>query len=823
MAMAPVSSDTSSFVGRLATFEQPQQLTKRRASCNTTKRKAGNTVEWPHAHPSKEALARAGFFYRPASDSDDNVQCFHCSVKLDGWEETDDPISEHLAHSNYCAWATAISVTRDEDSTQTAETRDPMGEELYTARKQTFTTGEGWPHESKKGWKCKVAKLVEAGWCWDPSPDGDEPDGVTCFYCNLSLDGWEPKDDPFVEHKRREPQCPFFALVEHYHGTAEPMKKTKAKGKSRGSTASKASRVSTQSAMTAASDAQSLRDSLGDIPPNSSLAQVDDSIMTAGTTASTATTTKGKKKTTKAKAPAKGGRGKKKAAKEEEAVELHDLDLEQGQLPAEELATSQPTTKPRGTGRASKQTVVDSSVIEVSSLDAVPTKKATRAKKPKVQPQAEPAVEQEPDEVPQTPDADAIEKARLREVSAQLQEELDQSVDNFGEDLDQSTPIVPEHPKPKRGTKRMSDGMRKQQDSSSLLDMDPPSKPEPEPKAKRGRKAKQASTASTEATVETGTDATDVLVTEDRIELDLPAASQDAEADDENSQPIKKKATAKKSKAKPKGKKGSSVRSSKTSAVTSGPENTELEAEPEEDLARDELEIEQELERIATEQASQGALAIQAEQELVNEYEPSPSQGRRSKDNAEMQQLRDEVAAEAEKAFSPDRVSLLRQSSRMPGGFTPSPSGSDKENVPSSVAQPLTAQKAPQLFLSPSKTTRIPLAPGTPNRSPLKTKNVSPSKQVSGLQSSVPWTAVDLDMVFLPSPQPSPGRVGEQLVAAAGALTSPEKKMSVEEWVRYRAQQGEVELKRKCERMVETFEKQGMRAMESLQGINIVG
>ncbi|KAF2211745.1 hypothetical protein CERZMDRAFT_59688, partial [Cercospora zeae-maydis SCOH1-5] len=217
MALAPVSSEMSSFVGRLATFEQPQQLTKRRGSSNTTKRKAGNTVEWPHVNPSKEALARAGFFYRPASDSNDNVQCFHCSVKLDGWEETDDPISEHLAHSNYCAWATAISVTRDEDSTQVAETRDPMGEELYTARKQTFTTGAGWPHESKKGWKCKVAKLVEAGWCWDPSPEGDEPDGVTCFYCNLSLDGWEPKDDPFVEHQRREPQCPFFALVEHYH------------------------------------------------------------------------------------------------------------------------------------------------------------------------------------------------------------------------------------------------------------------------------------------------------------------------------------------------------------------------------------------------------------------------------------------------------------------------------------------------------------------------------------------------------------------------------------------------------------------------------
>lgn len=37
-------------------------------------------------------------------------------------------------------------------------------------------------------------QLVEAGWCFDPSQEAE--DGTTCFYCNLSLDGWEPKDNP---------------------------------------------------------------------------------------------------------------------------------------------------------------------------------------------------------------------------------------------------------------------------------------------------------------------------------------------------------------------------------------------------------------------------------------------------------------------------------------------------------------------------------------------------------------------------------------------------------------------------------------------------
>ena len=39
-----------------------------------------------------------------------------------------------------------------------------------------------------------LVQMIEAGWCYDPSPEYD--DGVTCCYCNLSLDGWEPKDNP---------------------------------------------------------------------------------------------------------------------------------------------------------------------------------------------------------------------------------------------------------------------------------------------------------------------------------------------------------------------------------------------------------------------------------------------------------------------------------------------------------------------------------------------------------------------------------------------------------------------------------------------------
>ena len=38
-------------------------------------------------------------------------------------------------------------------------------------------------------------KMIDAGWCYNPIPEAD--DCVMCFYCGISLEGWEPKDDPW--------------------------------------------------------------------------------------------------------------------------------------------------------------------------------------------------------------------------------------------------------------------------------------------------------------------------------------------------------------------------------------------------------------------------------------------------------------------------------------------------------------------------------------------------------------------------------------------------------------------------------------------------
>lgn len=207
---------------RLASFAPP-----------TKRSKAG----WPHKSPSPQDLARVGFYYKPTA-SKDSCKCFMCDRQLDGWEEDDDPLHEHLKHGSDCAWALLMSIDQ-ETAFDTSDMEDPTSEHIADARRYTFEA-MGWPHEGKKGWVCKIEKMVEAGWHFAPNVECE--DYASCVYCKLSLDGWEPKDNPFEEHYRRNPDCPFFFFA----GTTAPSKRPKAK-KGRASRSSKTSRISTQS------------------------------------------------------------------------------------------------------------------------------------------------------------------------------------------------------------------------------------------------------------------------------------------------------------------------------------------------------------------------------------------------------------------------------------------------------------------------------------------------------------------------------------------------------------------------------------------------
>ena len=206
---------------RLATFEPPTKRSK---------------LGWPHKTPTPDDLARAGFYYKPSKSSNDNTICYLCERQLGGWEPDDDPIEEHLKHSAECGWAILMTAAQD-TKPDPANMEDPTGQLFADARRATFAIG--WPHEPKRAWKCKTEKMVEAGWYFAPVAGGE--DYVSCAYCKLSLDGWEPKDDPFEEHHRRSPDCVFF----YFAGHTPPAKRPKVK-KGRASKASRTSKASTR-------------------------------------------------------------------------------------------------------------------------------------------------------------------------------------------------------------------------------------------------------------------------------------------------------------------------------------------------------------------------------------------------------------------------------------------------------------------------------------------------------------------------------------------------------------------------------------------------
>jgi hypothetical protein len=74
---------------------------------------------------------------------------------LDGWEEEDNPITEHLKHAPDCGWAVMMDIQQRSSNPKKIE--DPMSERIIQARAATF--GTSWPHDGKKGWVCQSEKV----------------------------------------------------------------------------------------------------------------------------------------------------------------------------------------------------------------------------------------------------------------------------------------------------------------------------------------------------------------------------------------------------------------------------------------------------------------------------------------------------------------------------------------------------------------------------------------------------------------------------------------------------------------------------------------
>ncbi|KAH7160957.1 hypothetical protein EDB81DRAFT_332977 [Dactylonectria macrodidyma] len=150
--------------------------------------------------------------------------------------------------------------------------------------------------------------------------------------------------------------------------------------------------------------------------------------------------------------------------------------------------------------------------------------------------------------------------------------------------------------------------------------------------------------------------------------------------------------------------------------------------------------------------------------------------------------------------------------------ISPAPSARQAAISPSQSPQSSDAENQPPSSKPAANAKRVALAPvpATPSRA-------SPSKRnmIAGLRSTAPWTELDVE-ALLGSPLPHGGdkeNSAEQLLKQGKALTSPEKQMTVEEWILHNAGEAEKKLKQECEAMVSRFESEGSKAMHVLEGL----
>ncbi|RYP09617.1 hypothetical protein DL764_001159 [Monosporascus ibericus] len=820
--------------GRLASFQITQPATKRKSNA---KGKAAKTLAWPHRDLDPESLARAGFYFDPTPEYPDNTVCFLCSRKIGGWEEGDNPFEEHLRLSPHCGWAivAAIEVGLGDHGLD-----DPTQPRMIEARKATF--GGRWPHEGKRGWKCKTKQqLVDAGWKYTPTMESD--DMATCTYCQLALDGWEPKDDPMHEHYKRSPECQYFRLISMYQ--KGPTKKA---GRGKGARTSKASRLSTQSVTTAASD--------GTLPLDHP-AELEDSVMTT-----TSVMTQGGAKRGRAK-KATTARGKKARTKKEEIVQVHE------DPPETQEENPQPPAKPNR-GRKRGSDAVEDSVMTIAEAPplkkrAIRGRRSNTADASMVDQQIEDEMAEEmPAPLPKTrgkkgrpSNARTNRKASAtstvsttslpnshdehlmddEELNRQLEADLDRPLsddENIAADSDSERKKMPVKVKAKTAAKKGP--AKSQQDQPSHHPMFDPTPAEIDEAAvdaelkvleaemetepaetiqvpKKGRKAgtRKVSKQTTKkaqkpAPVEPGPEP------ESAPEPNVEAAADVDELAEGHEDSMMSNATVmtkRTSSASEPLKKKRGRPSKKTSLAKAAAEAAAAEPVPPAPAAKSSPKTE----HFDFAEPDQRAATPPPPAESAEHQATSPSLSAPQED-------------EAHPPSTPGpQVSSTPAAKQATISPSQSPQSSDAENQPPS-SRPSNATNNNS---SSSRSRVAPaLAPPVPATTPARTA-MSPSKGAArnvlgNLQTTHPWTGVDLDVVFdeLEKENQAGSPTKKYLGGGGGGgvdLTSPERRMTVEEWIYHNAGQAEQRLRFDCEAMVTAFEREGSRAMMALEGL----
>ncbi|CAK7207855.1 hypothetical protein SEUCBS139899_010670 [Sporothrix eucalyptigena] len=826
------------FDNRLASFQGPQPVAKRRPSTAAGSR-APKALTWPHKSPAPIDLARAGFFFNPQPSNPDNVRCFLCHKDLDGWEEDDDPLQEHLKHSGSCGWAICAAIELDLGEVVNDDPRLPY---LLDARKSTFAGR--WPYESKKGWKCKTKQLAEAGWKYTPTLESD--DNTTCAYCQLALDGWEAGDKPI--------QNP-------------PPKKT-ARGKA--ARTSKAARLSVQSVATVQSDAQSLADP-------------DESILTTATVVTAGGRKTAASRTRKTATGASTAKGRKTRTKKEEPVpvpEPNPAAEEEVGAPEEDEETTVTETQPlvptkstRGKKRTSEE--VEPAEPAVVEAPAPKKKRTTRVRASNNSVQAESNDYAMFDPTPPAADESAIE-AELRALERDMDVDMDRQLQ---QQLEQEQEQEKELQVPKKGrktgTRKVSKQTRKAKEAPVVPETEvgpiepetvpepvPPSavaEPEPEPptpepvpetkpKGKSKSKTKKMSLPPREPSKpRMSLQELEELEGPDELHEDsfvsvnsTNTVVHEAPAEKEEEKLVAPAPPAKKGRGRPSKKSIESARSSAAghaaTASSQPPAPAKITPIPPPSIPTMAMTVDLPApapkKRKSSGVAKQEAAAPAARKSQTDKEKalpPLPRTKQQAEPRAPLTAVPVPVVPTTARVASPAPATPRKQRSPVASAkqatLSPSqsPQSSDAENQPPSSRPATTsAGKGKRIALAPMQIP-LPAAVATPGGVSTPVRTGSPSKRsntIGGLRSAVSWSAVDVDTIFGINKE-NGDDILESLLRKGTELTTPEKAMTVEEFIFHNAGQAERLLKQDCESMVNIFERQGSQAMRVLESLEV--
>ena len=632
-----------------------------------------------------------------------------------------------------------------------------------------------------------------------------------CFLLSLPL--WAFLTPVSDEHYRRSSDCSFFVF-------ASKKPKTSRSKKLRTSKAS--SRLSTQSAAYEA--------------PTVDLDDQTDQSIISETTAKPKNT----KKSSKSKS-------KSTKSKKEDTVDIDDqMDVDDVEDTKPEPPKSKRAT--RGKKRSSDQ--VDQGDVEGNDADTteqpepVPKRRATKTRNSAIQQNSGNLTQEQDEATPQEEEPKkgrrtkktASSKSRKRsetsiskpasnsrvpgdaELDAALEADLekDDEPDGDGQDTEVAKKQISKKSKDSKTSKSVPEAPvdqvhpseEKPDETPGDVQMEPVETKSSKNTSKRGTKKSksQDNDRKSRTPPEVGMEDAEAIVPEHHesfvsVEVKVKDPAQISEAESINERELKKSKKASADKGKKSKKPGkSSDKSSKEEHVENVQESTDKETETPDHKEETEEEPEQEQQ---IENRSSRRRSSNIPPKTVERYSDiHEKQFSRSLTESRTSDIHDDGPN--------DTSTPSRQASGAISPLPTSPQSSDAENQP-----PSSKPSASRAARSPSKqpSVRAPLAVSTP----------SPSKRnadAGSLKTSRPWAPIDIESILFArgSDKENAGLHGK----TSGDLSSPEKKMTVEEWIKWNAKNGEEQLKQECERLVSHFEKEGGRAMRVLEGIECI-